>query len=200
MHSVLVSILATCAVAAANPLAITPRDEAPIPGYGVEIVSWKVPSSASGPAVILNGTIQEVYTQLLDINPSYEAEVGALASRNEKVARALVKRGDVHCGGFPNGATFRFREGISYLRGVGGNPTQGPGPGNCARVSCSWSAAIWWCNDNSFTKVLPGFYNIADGAEQIVDVCNPGFLSQVAGQNFIGGARDWNVIVRGDNC
>ncbi|KAH9204730.1 hypothetical protein DL95DRAFT_318880, partial [Leptodontidium sp. 2 PMI_412] len=59
------------------------------------------------------------------------------ASRNEKVARALVKRGDVYYSSFLNSATFRFREGISSLHGVGGNPTLSPDPENCSRVSCS---------------------------------------------------------------
>ncbi|KAL2070148.1 hypothetical protein VTL71DRAFT_13174 [Oculimacula yallundae] len=199
MYKVLASVLATCAVVGASPLALATRAEAPVSGYGIEEVSWLIPASASGPEVVLNGTIQQVYSQLLDINPGYQAEIEAAIPSSQVAARGLEKRGDVHCGGFANAATFRIREGISYLRGVGGNPVAGPGPGNCARVSCSWSAAIWWCNDNSFTKVLPGFYNIADGAEEIVNTCDhEGF--QVAGQDFIGGARDWNVIVRKGDC
>jgi hypothetical protein len=38
-------------------------------------------------------------------------------------------------------------EGIAYLRGVSGQPSAGPGPGACARVSCSYASDIWWCND-----------------------------------------------------
>jgi hypothetical protein len=39
--------------------------------------------------------------------------------------------------------------GIEYLGKVRGVPTNGPGPGNCGRVSCSSNSAIWWCNDVS---------------------------------------------------
>jgi hypothetical protein len=37
--------------------------------------------------------------------------------------------------------------GISYLRNVGIQCNTGPGPGNCVRVSCSYDAAIYLCND-----------------------------------------------------
>lgn len=42
-----------------------------------------------------------------------------------------------------------IRKGIDYLYKVNGRPKNGPGPGNCGRVSCSNNAAIWWCNDVS---------------------------------------------------
>jgi hypothetical protein len=45
-----------------------------------------------------------------------------------------------------------IRRGIEYLRYVQGRPRNGPGPGNCGRVSCSYNAAIWWCNDVSHTE------------------------------------------------
>ena len=42
-------------------------------------------------------------------------------------------------------------DGIKHLYGVDGKPKNGKGPNNCGRVSCSWSAAIFWCNDVSFS-------------------------------------------------
>jgi hypothetical protein len=38
---------------------------------------------------------------------------------------------------------------VRYLRRVQGRPRNGPRPGNCGRVSCSYKSAIWWCNDVS---------------------------------------------------
>ncbi|KAK0655328.1 hypothetical protein B0T16DRAFT_311408, partial [Cercophora newfieldiana] len=35
-----------------------------------------------------------------------------------------------------------IRAGIRYLRHVNGVPQNGPGPGACGRVSCSWKSAI----------------------------------------------------------
>lgn len=52
----------------------------------------------------------------------------------------------------PGGHTsgWRVKQGIEYLGTVAGTPTEGPGPGACGRVSCSYGAAIYWCNDVSF--------------------------------------------------
>jgi len=33
-------------------------------------------------------------------------------------------------------------------------PANGPGPGACGRVSCSWNSAIYWCNDVGFLSFL----------------------------------------------
>lgn len=38
---------------------------------------------------------------------------------------------------------------LDYLEGVSGKPTNGPGPGNCGRVSCAYGTGVWWCNDVS---------------------------------------------------
>ena len=46
-------------------------------------------------------------------------------------------------------------EGINYLLGVDGKPGNGPGPGNCGRVSCSYQSAIYWCNDVCFPCSFP---------------------------------------------
>ncbi|KAK4225092.1 hypothetical protein QBC38DRAFT_422012 [Podospora fimiseda] len=89
----------------------------------------------------------------------------------------------------PWAALHRIEDGIRYLHGVGGRPTQGPGPARCMRVSCSWDSAIYWCNDR----------NIADGAWVITQDCpvvNYGGYRETRGQRFHG--NNWNVIVRGD--
>jgi hypothetical protein len=43
-------------------------------------------------------------------------------------------------------------EGIDYLNGIGA-PGVDPGPRVCARVSCSYNAAIFWCNDVSSSRL-----------------------------------------------
>lgn len=45
-------------------------------------------------------------------------------------------------------------DGYRYLWKLKGKPTNGPGPGNCGRVSCSYDSAIWWCNDVSNSSFL----------------------------------------------
>ncbi|KAL2813072.1 hypothetical protein BDW59DRAFT_167617 [Aspergillus cavernicola] len=92
-------------------------------------------------------------------------------------------------------------EGIMYLEDVDGRPTEGPGPGECSRVSCSWDSAIWWCNDTRETKSLRSFNDIAIGVQAIWSECSfrePGYNMVVSGQAFH--KTNWNVIVRKDSC
>jgi hypothetical protein len=112
--------------------------------------------------------------------------------------------------------------GVRYLRRVQGRPRNGPGPGNCGRVSCSYKSETWWCNDGSDYLInalgletynypsqsvsphrLGGFNNIDDGVAFILDefVRNlwtpPQYGEVVSGQAFH--KNNWNVIVRYDN-
>lgn len=98
----------------------------------------------------VTGTIQEVYSQLKQINPTFETDFPPVEDNNTEVLAALQKRDTVNCGVFSDtGSVVAIKSGISHLRGVSGQPTNGPGPGNCGRVSCSYDSAIWWCNDVS---------------------------------------------------
>ncbi|KAM4060194.1 hypothetical protein HRG_002199 [Hirsutella rhossiliensis] len=56
--------------------------EAPIAGYGIETVQWKVEVSP-GRNEILNGTVQEVHAQILDINPDWKPPKAYAAWRRE---------------------------------------------------------------------------------------------------------------------
>ncbi|GAB1309857.1 Ecp2 effector protein domain-containing protein [Madurella fahalii] len=178
--------------------------DAPIPGYGVEEIQWEVQAFPDGPMMNITGSLEQVRSELIKINPNYDDFV-SLKVEHDVDARSLEKRFGPVCGGGGYGWGPAFTDailtGILYLRGVSGRPTQGPGPGNCGRVSCSENSAIWWCNDNRFTFSLPGFNTIADCAQVLVDACNgsngAGVLS-VVGQNFNG--DNWNCIVRGDSC
>ncbi|KAE8343326.1 hypothetical protein BDV24DRAFT_161763 [Aspergillus arachidicola] len=188
---------------AAALLAQAQPDESPIEGYTIEEFSWEVETTPGGSTVVLNGTVEQVLSQLRDINPNYDAEFAIPADEvehpveEEATSSHLTKRGDVKCGGYPKARRVHIEQGIKYLRGVPGKPQRGPGPGSCGQVSCSWSSAIWWCNDNTFTKVLPSFNNIADGAQLIKNTCLHG------GQMFSGQDSHndkWSTIVRWHKC
>ncbi|WXC44252.1 hypothetical protein QX201_003989 [Fusarium graminearum] len=188
--------------------------DAPIEGYGVVVPEWEVEITPGGPTTVLNGTIEEVHDELLQLNPDWDEEYAGNSTDSELTERdsgfELFGRTDFsdaeyHCGGrWPKCRTTFVNQGISYLRRTKGKPTNGPGPGNCGRVSCSFNSAIWWCNDNASSKTLNGFGSIADGAEYINDKCtrwgwqNGGYRSFVSGQVFH--STKWNVIVRKDKC
>ncbi|KAA8649879.1 uncharacterized protein ATNIH1004_002558 [Aspergillus tanneri] len=175
--------------------------EAPVPGYGVEEFTWEVETKPGGPTVALNGTIQEIYAELIEINPIYDLDFAARATEasisNDDGTPHLRKRFDVTCNIYTKTLRTRIQEGITYLRGVSGRSTNGPGPGNCGRVSCSYNSAIWWRNDNTSPKTLGGFNNVADSAQVIINQCGPtsGFVS---GEENHG--DHWRGIVRWDSC
>ncbi|KXX78412.1 hypothetical protein MMYC01_205883 [Madurella mycetomatis] len=166
--------------------------EAPIPGYGVEEIQWEVQAFPDGPMMNITGTLEHVYSELTKINPNYDEFVSSLEAERAVDARSVEKRFGPVCGSAGYGWEYAIKndiqEGISYLRGVSGQPSMGPGPGNCGRVSCSYDSAIWWCNDNTDTFSLPGFYTIADCAQVLSDACaypiGNGFEG-VVGQNFV---------------
>lgn len=116
-----------------------------------------------GQTVSFNGTVQELVAKISKDHPESEfatsfnstlANVEARMLAGEQVsavdsAPSLFKRDDVICCNFGKPCQNDIIVGITYLRGVSGQPTNGPGPGNCGRVSCSFNSAIWWCNDVS---------------------------------------------------
>ncbi|PIG84669.1 hypothetical protein AARAC_001976 [Aspergillus arachidicola] len=137
-----------------------------------------------GPRVLLNGTVQHVHAQLLKINPNYDDDFATVLDKREATICWQAGRHQVQQ--LPKARRGDIEAGIKPLRGVSGHPSNGPGPGNCGRLSCSWGAAIWWCNDmrlNTFTKVLPSFNNIADGAQVILNNCQRGGV-KLSGQDF----------------
>lgn len=118
---------------------------------------------------ILNGTIQEAHREAKMINPAFSpalpspAPVGARSPARPP----LDRRSDVRCETFPTGSySSLYRQTQEYLRNVPGRPSNGPGPGNCGRVSCDKGSGIWWCNDVSAAR--------KHGGEDVVLTCRLG--------------------------
>ncbi|KAM3516390.1 hypothetical protein NHJ13051_009957 [Beauveria bassiana] len=180
--------LVVLVASAANALVVT---RAPIPGYGVEQIKWSV-EVFPGKFQLFNGTAEEVHAQALSVNPNFKPP-------SASTARGLKeKRGHVDCGGLQPANKQAIRNGAAYLRNLPpGRPTNGPGPNNCGRVSCSYNSGIWWCNDSTSQKSLNGWDWIGNSAHRITEVCDPG-SSQTSGRNHEDG--DWSTIVQGDRC
>ncbi|KAL7908090.1 hypothetical protein GGI35DRAFT_480810 [Trichoderma velutinum] len=173
---------------------------APIPGYKVVTLKYEVQAFPGGPKMNMTGTIEEVRSELLKINPNLDKDFN-FHLEAETTSADIEKRFGPDCSvhsayGWLPADVSPINTGISYLRGVSGVPVEGPGPGACGRVSCSNDGAIWWCNDNTSSFSLPSFSTIADCAQVIVNACTIGY--DVLGQNFNG--YNWNCIVREDDC
>lgn len=139
-----------------------------IEGYGIEDFTWEMPSSPDGSTVTVKGTVQDAVAKLNEVNPNWKADFNFT---DPDTAAKIESRSDVSdletraSFGSPlcNIRTHEWGyagvpaiiQGIKYLKGVPGKPTNGPGPGNCGRVSCSEGSAIYWCNDVSAVTLLP---------------------------------------------
>ncbi|KAK3985896.1 hypothetical protein QBC44DRAFT_403397 [Cladorrhinum sp. PSN332] len=184
----------------------TTEISSPVPsGYAIVPLTWEVETTPGGPKVTLSGTVEEVHAELLKINPNWDAEFPAPAANATETGTNLHKRDWSVCGGHtPAHDRNAIWAGADYLRGLSGQAQRGPGPRSCGRVSCSWSSAIWYCNDNSYTKYMPWFH-IANAAEVLIHECSY-FLNE--GLWFAGwvtaGERwhddGWFAIVAQDSC
>ena len=117
------------------------------------IPKWEVEAYPGGPVIALNGTIQEVRNALIKLNPSWDIDYPDrnISRRDATIeARRDTQFNLYNCfGRWPGTNRGPIVDGIRYLRRTNGRPTEGPGPGKCSRVSCSYNAAIYWCNDVS---------------------------------------------------
>lgn len=122
-----------------------------------------------------NGTVEQVVAEAIEINPhfledfefdkpinasdsedQFHVEIDQEGNGKRELPTLLSRRWaassdfSVKCNGrWVQCNLAAIRDGYRYLWGLKGKPTNGPGPGNCGRVSCSYDSAIWWCNDVS---------------------------------------------------
>ncbi|KAK0667505.1 hypothetical protein QBC41DRAFT_304326 [Cercophora samala] len=225
MPTILASLLALSSVAVAIPAR---RDDDPssdsnstsdaygISGYKTIDISWDLPTdlnNASSPIVTVTGTVQQAVAAMEAAYPGWNATFQSKLppptaddegddddDTADSKFLSLPERESFTCDlPYIAASTRRIGDGIKYLRGLSGTAKNGPGWGNCGRVSCSWSSAIYWCNDNAQEKEV-GWNDIADGAEFLMHSDCVRRKKTVLGQVFF--KDKWNVIVRHDenNC
>ncbi|KAK3402519.1 hypothetical protein B0T20DRAFT_398457 [Sordaria brevicollis] len=186
------------------------RDASPLDGYGIEELTWEVETTPGGPSVNITGTVEHVVEELGKINPTFVSDFGIENPDNSSAVDAPIEARayylkEWYCDVFGLAKLEAIQAGLVYLNGVPGKPTNGPGPGNCGRVSCSHSAAIYWCNDNTVSKTIDTFGYISGAAQTIINKCGItpqitplGVFDYVKGQVFM--TDNWNVIIKYDKC
>ncbi|CCC04870.1 hypothetical protein SMACR_04238 [Sordaria macrospora] len=194
----------------ALPAADAKSAQGPIPGYRIEDITWQVKARPDGPTMNVTGTIQQVFDALDKANPNFRHDFGianksVLPATAESSSSYEVEK--VVCTGFDYARKDATQDGIKHLNSVPGAPANGPGPGNCGRVSCSYDSAIYWCNDNPEVKSLDSYSSIGWAAQFTLDskdkACKDIWGETpvddgVKGQVFVEG--NWNVVVRKDDC
>ncbi|EFQ25080.1 uncharacterized protein GLRG_00224 [Colletotrichum graminicola M1.001] len=158
-----------------------------------------------GQKITLNGTVEQVVAELAQINPDYSPFAPALGDGGlgvEKRQKAELFPADkVLClkPGWDYVHESEAKVGIHYLKTVKGRPRGDPGPGNCGRVSCGYSSAIWFCNDNTHHITIDSFAQIAEMVEAIGYHCTTRWRRWYSGQAFHP-TDNWNVYIHRDSC
>jgi hypothetical protein len=109
-------------------------------------IDWEIKVTLGVPPVSFHGgTIEEVVTQATQMNPNFEADFALNATGVASVVENRQASRDnfrLICFDPRKPANSdHIKEGINHLWWVSGK--NGPGPGNCGRVSCSHNSAIY---------------------------------------------------------
>ncbi|KAK3318791.1 hypothetical protein B0H66DRAFT_249825 [Apodospora peruviana] len=162
-------------------------------------LEWQGAIDNNGTTVTLTGTAESIFKQIIVLNPNYEQE------RDDGLRkRDPINSASIICNVFNPAERNAIDDGISYLYGIGNGlcraPSGRPGAPGCARVSCSWSAGIFLCNDQNFEAQIPCRL-VADNARGIADVCSyhpfpQGYYCHGQIWSF---NRAWNVVINRDN-
>ncbi|WQF78840.1 hypothetical protein CDEST_03854 [Colletotrichum destructivum] len=176
--------------------------DAPILGYSVFTPEWEVQVTPGGESVLMNGTIEHVFDELTNFDPVYTEDLmkeitalghdrlGAFEQREDWRTRPYI------CRDYPLARVDAAWDGIRYLRTLKGKPKGSAGPSSCGQISCSWSTAIWWCNDNTEKKELESYGVIADGAQYMWDACTPWETNRYWSSGQIFSNDGWNIIIK----
>ncbi|KAE9983728.1 hypothetical protein EG328_009528 [Venturia inaequalis] len=176
--------------------------------YKIVPLHWNVPTTPSGPKITVTGTVQDVIASLTAANPNWKrdfkfdhiAEAPAHIKERDDwpwIPSSKLCAPDWSWGWAKIGP---IQKGITYLQKQPGMPYLDAGPGACARISCSEKAAIYWCNDLLYPRVMGDYAYLAEGVQRIIDKCKrnegkKGWMTK--GQVF--NVNAFNVVVRYDD-
>ena len=106
--------------------------------------------SPFGEPIFVNGTVQDVQQSVRDTSilqpSSHNQGVRSMMPDQEHIiAKNTISV--QFCGEFPMANSRHISAEIPAIVTISGPAVIGPGPGNCAQLSCVQNSGIWWCND-----------------------------------------------------
>ncbi|KAK4158860.1 hypothetical protein QBC43DRAFT_339620 [Cladorrhinum sp. PSN259] len=197
-HWIPIVISGLITVTTANPLG----SALPV-GYTLseKPLEWDVPIAVDGPTVKQWGTVQQVRANMTANYPGWNDAfpVRSFDDLDPSNFSSAYTQTDYKCNNYGACNREKIVDGINYLMSVPGQPRMDPGPGKCIRVSCSWNAGIFMCNDNTHEYRLNSFKDISSAGYFLYDACrhNP-VLGTMAGQVWY--KENWNTVIRWDKC
>ncbi|BDD54460.1 hypothetical protein MPDQ_005008 [Monascus purpureus] len=196
--TLLYSALCTAVAVTVN----TTATELKAQGYTIDPLTIIGPVGPDGENITLTGTVQEIHSQLLEINSSYNVSVDVDSFTLDVATKHEKRCPDKILCGLTNYTPANPRpilEGAVYLEGFKGVLCHvEAGPKRCVRFSCSYNSAIWLCND------APKELNIwcpdigYDYVRPILGKCATTSINRFNGQRF--NTDNFNVLVIGDKC
>ncbi|KAK0740133.1 hypothetical protein B0T18DRAFT_393017 [Schizothecium vesticola] len=189
-------------MAVASSAAIIAQTNLP-EGYRLADMTWTGVVEKGGPAMSFVGTVQSVENQVKEINSSWTIYNQWNAPQQEKRSEVSKRYPtDLLCDvpNFSAADSSPVKEGVKYLRGLGGGC--GVGARSCVRVSCSWNGAIHLCNNNDHS-ISPSCSYLGDLADTIVTKClnkESNCRTGPRGQGQQWDNENFNVIVALDQC
>ncbi|KAH7329598.1 hypothetical protein B0I35DRAFT_474177 [Stachybotrys elegans] len=158
---------------------------------------WEVQVHPDEEPQRFTGSIEEVYHEVLELNPNYVADFAMNATLEEPKIQKRARSGPpvCHLNNYAN--TIPFQEGYVYLRRM--NAYLHIQPRLCGRVSCSHSAGIGICNDrHDVTWAIHSSLIAEYTGVDIANSCSAYRGTIMGGQQFDDGG--WNVIAVRMNC
>ncbi|KAI0108819.1 hypothetical protein F4776DRAFT_675034 [Hypoxylon sp. NC0597] len=193
------AVILSPAISMLQTFALPLQDPRGLPsGYSRSNLTWIGNITENGPEMSFNGSsFKDIEAQILQVNPEFSWN----DHQDTANSTTLSTRALDHLSCDPNNIwwaqAFRIQEGIDYLRGKTGTCYMEAGPRVCARISCSYKSAIWWCNDNDY-PIQEDCSVWSDYAQDILDNCQTNDASsRVRGQEF--SIKDWNIMVGFDD-
>ncbi|PGH26477.1 hypothetical protein AJ80_01791 [Polytolypa hystricis UAMH7299] len=187
---------------------------------GYEVVgelTWIGSVEEGGPEYTFTGNAESILKEILALNPNYAPALeDPPPAENSTNVLAERSKGNIYCNFGGNGEieVGRIEKEERYLRSLGTSKCHvGAGPGKCVRVSCSYNAGVWLCNDNKYA-VSPRCTSLADYVRNIINRCQRHLYApcwwnegktcttvdewRVRGQQF--DSDGYNVIIGSSKC
>ncbi|TLS26974.1 hypothetical protein PpBr36_05245 [Pyricularia pennisetigena] len=166
----------------------------PPPGFTLVDTQWQV-EIRPGEKVQLNGTVEAVYAQMLQLNPDFERDMAektaARRAREQRqpqhyqTTKTLSRLEHNECNGdYRPASAESIGRGIEYLGKINGEPIIDGG--TCGRVSCSEGGGIGWCSYRSDRYTVNSFGWIGNAAEIVVQDCS---FPDMYGKDWVSGRR-----------
>ncbi|KAI1409890.1 hypothetical protein F5Y13DRAFT_169168 [Hypoxylon sp. FL1857] len=174
-------------------------------------ITWTGQVRPGEPAISITGTAEEIYHQIIIMNPNYDNDLGLNSNNStvrrrdlEPIAKRATTSDDWTCAYGNNVNAESIGAGVRYLYSIANGdcaaPPGKPGAGGCTVSSCNSGAGIFLCNDSS-NELHTDCFIVADNAVEVLINCQS--TTYAGGNNWITNThgqifskdRSWNVIL-----